>query len=102
MECAFGLNLACIRGTVGRTGTFAQASLSRLGENSRSLLWFLLEHSLRRKAFILSDESSRLGEKVSRKRELVETYLLFTRIVTQARDFSFGRRAISPRREGPA
>jgi len=58
---------------VARTGIFAQTSLSHLGDNSRSSSWFLLELSLRRRASVLSDESSRSSKKVSLKRELFET-----------------------------
>jgi len=65
------LVFACM-GQWGRTVIFAQASSSRLGENSRSSHWFLLELSLRRRAFVLSDESSRSGEGVLLKREFVE------------------------------
>jgi len=58
---------------VVRTDIFAQASLSRLGENSISSPWYLLELSLKRRASVLCDESSRSGEKVSLKREPMET-----------------------------
>ena len=58
-------------GTVAMTGIFAQASLSRLGENSITLPWFLLELLLRRRAFVLSDDTSRSSERLSPKRELV-------------------------------
>ncbi|QCE04221.1 hypothetical protein DEO72_LG8g2255 [Vigna unguiculata] len=54
-----------------RADIFAQASLSRLGENNRTLPWFLLALSLRWRAFVLSDEASRSSERVSPKRELV-------------------------------
>jgi len=58
---------------MAKIGIFGQASMYRLGENSRSSPWFLLELSLRRRASVLSDESSRLSEKVLLKREHVET-----------------------------
>ncbi|QCD95790.1 hypothetical protein DEO72_LG6g486 [Vigna unguiculata] len=57
--------------SVAMTGIFAQASLSRLGENSITLPWFLLELLLRRRAFVLSDDTSRSSERLSPKRELV-------------------------------
>ncbi|QCD86716.1 hypothetical protein DEO72_LG6g1561 [Vigna unguiculata] len=60
--------------TMAITDILAQASLSRLGENSRSWPKFLLELSLRRKAFVLSDEISRSIERVSPKRELMGAY----------------------------
>jgi len=62
-----GLNLACMREIVARTDILAQASLSRFGENSRSWPKFLLELSLRQRVFILSEVSSRSGERGSPK-----------------------------------
>jgi len=56
---------------MARTDILAQASLSRLGENSRNWPKLLLELSLRRRAFVLSEEESRSNERVSPKRELV-------------------------------
>jgi len=60
---------------MARAGIFAQASMSRLGENSISSPWFFLKLSLRRRASVLSDELSRSGEEVSLKRELAKTCL---------------------------
>jgi len=75
MECLdmlFGMKCMWMHvWTVAKSGIFAQASLSRLSENNRTLPWFLLELSLRRRAFVLSDEASRSGERVSPKREPV-------------------------------
>jgi len=42
-----------MRGTVGRTDIFAQASSSRLGVSSKSSPWFFLELSLRQRAYVL-------------------------------------------------
>jgi len=71
MVRARGLNLACKHETVARTDILAQANWSRLGKNNRSWPKFLLELSLRRRAFVLSEVSSRLGERGSPKREFV-------------------------------
>jgi len=57
--------------TMARSDVFAQASLSRLGENSKTLPWLLLELSLRRRVLVLSEISSRSGERSSSKQELV-------------------------------
>jgi len=61
MECferLFGMNYSLMHvRTVVRSCIFAQASLSRLVENNRTLLWFLLELSLRRRTFVLSENS---------------------------------------------
>jgi len=57
---------------------FAQASLSHLGENSRSWPKFLLELLLRCRTLVLSEVLSRSGERGSPKRERVRAYLCFT------------------------
>ncbi|QCE13673.1 hypothetical protein DEO72_LG11g668 [Vigna unguiculata] len=67
MECLvmlFGFVCRADAGrTVARSDTFTQASLSRLGENSRNRPRFLLELSLKRRALVLSEVLSRSGEK---------------------------------------
>jgi len=92
----------CMHGTMGENWYFAQVSSSRLDENRRSSSWFLLELSLKRRAFVLSDESSRSGERVSLKQEFVELGGFFAWVVAQAEDLNFERRTISPMRECPA
>jgi len=87
---------------VMRTVILAQASSSRLGESSRSSSWFCSSVSLTRKDLVLSDASSRSGENGSPKRALEENLLFFAWVLVQARDFWFGRRVISLRREGLA
>ena len=61
---------------MAKTNTLTQASLSRLGENSRNWPRFLLELSLRRRAFVLSEVLSRSGERGSPKRELVGVWCM--------------------------
>ena len=56
-----------------RTDILAQASSSRLGENSRNLPSFLLERSPKRGVVFLSDKLSRSGETASPKRELAKS-----------------------------
>jgi len=51
--------------------------LSCLGKNRKSLPWFVLELSLRRRAFLLSHESSHSSERVSPKRDLVGNLCVF-------------------------
>jgi len=57
--------------TMASTDTLAQASLSRLGENSRKWPRLLLKLSLKLRALILSEVLSRSGERGSPKQELV-------------------------------
>ncbi|QCD93615.1 hypothetical protein DEO72_LG5g1690 [Vigna unguiculata] len=65
---------------VARTAILVQPSLSCLGENSRGWPGFLLELSLRRRALVLSEVSSRSSEKGSPKRERVRVCLCFARL----------------------
>jgi len=59
---------------VASTDILAQASLSRLGENSRKWPRLVLELELKRRAFVLSEKASHSSERVSPKRELVVCY----------------------------
>ncbi|QCD93642.1 hypothetical protein DEO72_LG5g1718 [Vigna unguiculata] len=68
------LELLCSAGwvrIVASTDILAQASLSRLGENSRKWPRLVLELELKRRAFVLSEKASHSSERVSPKRELV-------------------------------
>jgi len=60
---------------VGKTDILAQASRSRLSESITNPPRLSLELSLRRRALILSEKSSRSGEEVSPKRENAKTSL---------------------------
>jgi len=83
----FGCFWCCMRGTLARADILTQASLSRLGENSRSSPWFCLSFSPRRPTMILSDarlaqaRTARLGE--SSRRPVV----LSVEALVQARCF---------------
>jgi len=57
--------------TVEGSGFLAQASLSRLGEISSTRPICLCELSLKRRAPVLRESTSRSGEEVSPKRECV-------------------------------
>jgi len=71
--------LPCIREQGAGIDIFAQASSSRLGENSRSSPKFMLEHSLRRRAAFFSDEPSHSSEKAPPKRELAKSSKAYVR-----------------------
>jgi len=64
--------LACVE-QWGRTGILAQASSSRLGENSRSSHRVLPRALAQATSFVLSDTLSRSGEKVLPKQEFVKS-----------------------------
>ncbi|QCD89900.1 hypothetical protein DEO72_LG4g852 [Vigna unguiculata] len=53
---------------VARLDVLAQATQSRLGETCRNKSKLALEHSLKRGALVLSEVSSRSGERGSPKR----------------------------------
>jgi len=101
-ECLVWLCLAdfwfCMHETTTRADILAQASLFRLGENSRNSPWFCLSFSPRRPSMVLSDahlaqaRTARLGE--SSRRPLV----LSLGTLVQVRGFNFGWRVTSPRR----
>ncbi|QCE14767.1 hypothetical protein DEO72_LG11g1773 [Vigna unguiculata] len=57
---------------------------------------------LKRRAPALSDASSRSGESDSPKRVVEENLMYCARVLVQARDLHFWRRAVSPRRDGSA
>jgi len=75
-----------------RSGSFAKASLSRLGKNSITLPWFLLLLSLRRRAFVLSDEASRLSENPWEP-------VVFRFIFSSGEEQSRSREEVLPKRE---
>jgi len=101
-ECVIWLCLAdfwiCMRETATRADILAQASLFRLGKNSRNSPWFCLSSSPRRPSMVLSDarlaqaRMARLGE--SSRRPVV----LSLGTLVQGRGFNFGRTVTSPRR----
>ena len=85
--------------TVARIDNLAQVTLSRLGENNRNLSRLLLELSLKRRAFVLSNEASRSGERVLPKRELVVSCCGSLCCCTGERPH-FERRAVSLKQGG--
>jgi len=76
-----GVTLACVSAlhawTVVITDILAQVSSSCLGKSSRSLPWFCSSISLRRRALVLGEKSSRSGESASPKQELVGNPCVF-------------------------
>jgi len=87
-----------MRVTVASTVILAQPSSSRLSENGWDSPRFCSSSSPKRRALVLSDTLSRLGESASPKRVLEENLVSSARILVQARDFDFRRRVILLRR----
>jgi len=85
-----------------RIDILAQASSSRLGENSRNSLNFLLERSPRRGAIFLSDELSRLSETASPKRELTDFSGATVAVSPKWESAAWARAPLSPERGLPA
>jgi len=81
----------------GRTDILAQASSSRLGENSS-----LLECSPRRGAVFLSDELSRSGETASPKWELAKSCRDTVAVSPKRESTAWARALLSPERRLPA
>jgi len=71
----------CMWETVAGADILAQASSSRLGEDSRNSPRFCWNDSPRREALVLSDALSRSGESDSPKRVLEENLVHSARIL---------------------
>jgi len=105
MDCTWlFLGAECVK-QWERTDILAQASSSRLGENSRSLPWFCSSVSLKRKVLVLSDVLSRSGENGSPKWALEETWCSLVESSSRRGIFGLGEEwsrsgeAVSPKRE---
>jgi len=70
MDCGFGVvkRVSCAYANSDGSGFLAQANLSRLGEISSTRPFCLRELSLRRRAPVLSESTSRSSKKVSPQR----------------------------------
>jgi len=86
--------------TVASTVILAQASSSRPNENSWDLPRFCSSTSLKWRALVLSDASSRSGESDSPKRVLEEAWCSLLASSSRRGTLIFGRVVVSLRRAG--